>query len=531
MKKLYSILILIMLVSSTKAQVSKTVNVSVAGTLSSILSASQKQTITNLKLTGTINAKDFAEIQFYLIVLQELDLSSVSIAAYQGPGGPVGATKTDIYPVNEIPMSAFHDYTEQKNNKILKSIILPTNLISIGDLAFKDCDSLKNVIIPTAVTKIGSESFRNCESISSIIFSNTVTSIGSNCFDGCSNLSYVSIGTGLSNISNYVFNNCVKLKSIIIPSNIKSIDNYAFNSCGFNSISIPISITNIGSYAFGNNPCIKELIIPSSVSKIGDYAFSNCDSLKVVSFYNSVTGSYGFYDCDRINKINFYSNSTTINDYSFYSCDSIIDIDVNDKVISIGNYSFKNCSKVKNVSIGNNVKTIGSSAFENCSNLQNLIIGSGITTIGGSAFNGCITIKTIHSKMNIPIEASAYSYFFSTNLQFWNCNLYVPIGTKTLYQNAKEWENFANIFEELTAISTVDVLNINIKVDRSKNNIIINELPDNNMDLDMFSSTGKLILKKIISNNNQISIDEIPNGIYIIYIHNKDNHATAKIII
>ncbi|HEX7583948.1 MAG TPA: hypothetical protein VF373_04615, partial [Prolixibacteraceae bacterium] len=55
------------------AQVSKTVNVT-AGSLSLALTNTEKSTITNLTLTGTIDARDFKTMRDSMTVLAEIDL-------------------------------------------------------------------------------------------------------------------------------------------------------------------------------------------------------------------------------------------------------------------------------------------------------------------------------------------------------------------------------------------------------------------------------------------------------------------------
>ena len=63
-------------------------------------------TVTNLTVTGTIDARDFKTMRDNMPLLAVLDLSGVTIAAYTGPDGthPSGG----LYPENEIPGRAFY---------------------------------------------------------------------------------------------------------------------------------------------------------------------------------------------------------------------------------------------------------------------------------------------------------------------------------------------------------------------------------------------------------------------------------------
>ena len=59
MKKTITLILILCLSLAVQAQVSKTVNVTTAGTLSTLLTAAEYSTITNLTVTGNINQLDF----------------------------------------------------------------------------------------------------------------------------------------------------------------------------------------------------------------------------------------------------------------------------------------------------------------------------------------------------------------------------------------------------------------------------------------------------------------------------------------
>ena len=59
MKKIIPLLFTLFFALLTHAQVSKTVNLTAAGTLTASLTAIEKNTVTNLTINGTIDARDF----------------------------------------------------------------------------------------------------------------------------------------------------------------------------------------------------------------------------------------------------------------------------------------------------------------------------------------------------------------------------------------------------------------------------------------------------------------------------------------
>src|SRR5450830_1723622 len=101
MKKFLSFFVLALFTTVVPAQLSKTINVPTAGTLSTLLTSDEKTTVTNLNLTGNIDAQDVKCLRDEMTVLAVLDLSAVSINAYNGSGGTI--ISSTLYPANEMP--------------------------------------------------------------------------------------------------------------------------------------------------------------------------------------------------------------------------------------------------------------------------------------------------------------------------------------------------------------------------------------------------------------------------------------------
>lgn len=137
------------------AQVSKTVNVT-AGGLSTALTPTEKSTVTNLKVTGTIDYRDFLTMRDNMPLLAVIDLSGAVVTAYSN------------YPANSIPYDSFYDYSIVKGKTSLRTFIFPSLITNIGQFAFAGCSSMTSVTIPSSVTSIDQSAFRNCISLTSI---------------------------------------------------------------------------------------------------------------------------------------------------------------------------------------------------------------------------------------------------------------------------------------------------------------------------------------------------------------------------
>jgi len=118
-------------------------------------------------------------------------------------------------------------------DKKAKSYAIPDYVTSIGDSAFKCCESLRSIVIPDSVTSIGDGAFRDCSSLTDIAIPDSVTSIGNNAFKFCFSLRSIIIPDGVTSIGNNAFGWCESLKSIVIPDGVTSIGESAFFGCNF----------------------------------------------------------------------------------------------------------------------------------------------------------------------------------------------------------------------------------------------------------------------------------------------------------
>lgn len=110
-----------------------------AGELSKVLAG---QSAVKLRIVGEIDQRDFDSIKVLKPVF--LDLSDAKIVAY-------GKNTANVLPTN-----AFGNVT---NVALLKSVILPNNLIEIAPSAFYRCSSLSEITIPENVKNIGLSAF------------------------------------------------------------------------------------------------------------------------------------------------------------------------------------------------------------------------------------------------------------------------------------------------------------------------------------------------------------------------------------
>ncbi|MBP3350746.1 MAG: leucine-rich repeat protein, partial [Bacteroidaceae bacterium] len=274
-------------------------------------------------------------------------------------------------------------------------------------------------------------------------------------FDGCSNLTTLNIGESVKTIPDNVFSYCTGLTSVIIPNSVTLIGGGAFWGCtGLTEVTIPNSVTSIGDNTFLYCTGLTEVTIPNSVTSIGKYAFYGCTGLTEVTIPNSVTsiGSSAFSGCTGLTEVTIPNSVTSIGERAFYNCTGLTEVTIPNSVTSIGESAFYGCNGLTEVAIPNSVTSIGESAFVNCDKLRTVTIGKAVTEIGEKVFDGCDRIKTVNSYAEVP--PTIYSNTFTLYVND-NATLHVVKDCKEAYADAKYWEYFVNITDDLRSANYV----------------------------------------------------------------------------
>lgn len=283
---------------------SVTVNLTREGTLAEkvLEQASSLATVTELTVTGTINADDWNCITVQMTGLSALDLSQAAasfeaittfngnIKTFSFPKGikQVGGNGNDIF--RSLTSCTFNDELEiiKRNafaNSNITSIVLPKSLKEIQNRAFYDSS--------ISVADLSNIDAENC-------------TFGNDLFYYCQSLSSVTLPGNMRDIPASFFSNCRVLKNIEIPSTVKSIGRYAFNGCrGLEDIALPENIRYIEDYTFSGCTSLKQIVLPTSLTSIGSSAFSGCTALTEVAFPESVTfiGANAFSNCSGLTKV------------------------------------------------------------------------------------------------------------------------------------------------------------------------------------------------------------------------------------
>ena len=437
--KRHILLVLIMLLCSVRVAYADdsglvtqqiTVNVPTAGTLSKIIQSDKMYKITNLKITGSLNADDIRFIRKmagcyyngngskYDGHLQYLDLGSLSQISY----------------VHSFEFYNENGYRSTLNDCLfplaylynLKTVVLP-NLYKDYNFSLMGCRNLTTAKMPDNLVQIGNNTFKDCSSLVDISLSPTITSIGEYAFSGCSSLTEIQIPDNVTYIGQYAFKGCSSLKGINVPTGLVNISASTFEGCA-----------NM-QYFFNYN----------YIESIGDRAFAGCSKLTWIANLLLGTpsiGTYVFENCKSLKGMRVPENIKTLPRGMFKGCSSLSSVTLPQYLLSIDDYAFDGCSSLAEIKLPIYLNSLGYRALADCSKLTSLDLPSSLQSIGSYAFAGCNAMERIDANMAAPITASQSTF---NGIDFSNCYLYVPTGAYQSYWLANGWGSFEHIIDNL----------------------------------------------------------------------------------
>lgn len=359
----------------------------------------------------------------------------------------------------------------------LETVSLPANGLEIIEpFAFTECGALANLEIPKTVTTIGRWAFSGCIAIPKIVIPSSVRSIGDNAFSSNTVLQELTLSEGLETIEEAAFSACENLPEVLIPASVKEIGGGVFADC-FKLKKIDINPQNkayttvdgvlytADKQTIVQYPAGKEggsFAIPTSVNKVGSLAFSGTVALTSVTLHDGlkVIEDYGFARCDELKTIAIPSRVAEIGNAPFHDCLSLAAIEVSPENINYTSldgvlYDKSQVTLIQypagkqntSYSLPKSVQNIKEFGLFDNQFIESVELPSGLSYIGDLTFGFDKNLSEITVQMTEPSKITLGLMVFFRGIGAVPCKLRVPKGTKELYQQSEQWQDFSEMEE------------------------------------------------------------------------------------
>ena len=313
-------------------------------------------------------------------------------------------------------------YGDSYGNTYAGELIIPEKVtyngrtLTVTEIDHIGSDSLTSVSIPNSVITIGPDAFSGCERLTSINIPNSVTTIESYAFEDCDGLTSVSIPNSVTTIGYLVFAGCTHLEELTIGNGIKELpyDEYIYELH-----QIGTYYTLLGEYTNSYSyPKDDELQVLSTCPLSRLHISDSKEPLKIPTVRIVVESST--------------SSSTSYRSYSYFHEIPLKDVYIGRDL----DYDY-DCipTPLDKIEFGGYCTQIGRNC---CYSVDTLIIGSNIQSVDVDMIEEQDSLSAIYIKTSTPpqlindFENKVYLY----------TKLYIPIGSKSAYQNAEGWKNF-----------------------------------------------------------------------------------------
>ncbi len=275
------------------------------------------------------------------------------------------------------------------------------------------------------------------ESITSVVIGSNVIRVGDLAFWGCTNLSSVQI-SGVYTIGKGAFIGCSSLTAIDIPYGLNSIGETAFYGCGLTSITLPSSLRSVGSTAFARCENLVTVTFKNGLlSGYGENVFAECTALTTI---NVPIDDYKAFS-------NAWSDLTPKMRGEGHSGESTVTLCNGHLTITYGRMADYNTTNnqapwsglATSVVINNGVVEIGENAFYNCAGLTSIEVPNGVEKIGAGAFKGCTGLASVTLYRVEPPTLSAGEFDDCAD----GLTINVPLRGHYTYKETDNWSAYA----------------------------------------------------------------------------------------
>lgn len=265
--------------------------------------------VVGLRVSGCLNDVDLTNLKSRLTNVKYLDMEETDVTVIPNELFRDHWCLLEMrLPKGLVSIGEYAFY----NCNSMNSLIFPSTLRTIEDYAFYDCFSFEEVIIPEGVETIGMYAFsvsaigkrrkyQNGEYIEfepqleKVSLPSTLRTLGGSAFYYCNSIKTLNIADGLEQIEQDAFSMCHSLRELRLPSTLKIIGSYAFYWSALSTVELPEELNSIGYNAFSQCVNLREVVLPSTLTDVSQ-PFANCNQLTKMTLKTIVPPSTNNYN-------------------------------------------------------------------------------------------------------------------------------------------------------------------------------------------------------------------------------------------
>lgn len=303
--------VLMVAMSAQAFATSKTVTVTEAGTLSTLIPASEKNAITSLTVSGTLNGTDIRFIREMAGLdiegettdgkLTELNIAGIELtdggdAYYEDAWSKYyTATSYDVSEDNDLYYCTNLSYAFTGTN--LTKVVWPATMWEVGENALAYCSDLKEFVLGSETNEIKPHAFSRCSALETITLTPKIIYIDEFAFSDCSSLKSIALPAGLEMLDKSCFLGCSSLASVTF-GDVTEIREKVFYGCkALTNVVLPATLTKLDKAAFDGCSSLTEITLPKKLKTLGEAVFEGCTALEAI---NVAEGNASFASADGV---------------------------------------------------------------------------------------------------------------------------------------------------------------------------------------------------------------------------------------
>ena len=352
------------------------------------LAFSSCQSLQNIYLKGSVpttnNAFSFSNLTATVFIQKDF-IDEIKNNPEWGMFSNIKEYPTTSLNINDS-VTVIDDDFFSNDTILISSVVIPSSVKIISNLAFHGMRSLRKIIIESDSVPLEfceGDNFNGCMLDTVLIGRNMKYTYKSPFDNNKEKIIKMTIGGGYSEIRDKEFLGYKKLMDLNLSDGLKKVGNMAFYGCDG----------------------LSTLTISGSVTEIGMQAFDLCRNLKTLAFE------------DGTETLAFTAPENNLND------------------------AFQN-SPIENIYLGRNISFSNSSPFSIIETLKTLTIGNEVTHVANKAFIGCPNLKDVTSYAK-TVPTTGEVVFTPSYLP--SATLHVPYELYNQYKVAPTWKDFGNI--------------------------------------------------------------------------------------